>query len=116
MHAISRLLIAPLLLASCAQAPADAVVTSNVIAIDGHHASAIVKTRPFALTPMTLMTQPLADVTGRISPDIAAALADDTTRETFSHFVACALPADVTLVATIDGAVFDQVVTLFLQG
>jgi hypothetical protein len=100
MPAVSRLLIAPLLLASCAQAPNDSVVTSNVIAIDGHRASDIVKIRPFA---RTLMTQPLADVTGRISPGIAAALADDTTRETFSHFVACALPADVTLVATIDG-------------
>jgi hypothetical protein len=100
MHAVSRLLIAPLLLVSCAQAPTDSVVTSNVIGIDGHRASAIIKIRPFA---RTLMTQPLADVTGRISPDIAAALADDATRVTFSQLVACALPADVTLVATIDG-------------
>jgi hypothetical protein len=100
MHAVSRLLIAPLLLASCAEAPTDAVVTSNVIGIDGHHPSDIVKIRPFATT---LVTQPLADVTGRISPSIAAALADNTTRGTFSQFVACALPADVTLVATIDG-------------
>jgi hypothetical protein len=94
MHAVSRLLIAPLLLASCAQAPTDSVVTSDVIGLDGHDAS------PFA---RTLMTQPLADLTGRISPGIAAALADDATRETFSHFVACALPADVTLVGMIDG-------------
>ena len=100
MYVISRLLIAPLLLACCAQTPTDAVATSNVIAIDGHRADDIIKTRPFALT---LMTRPLADVTGRISPDIAVALADNITRETFSHFVACALPADVTLVATVDG-------------
>jgi hypothetical protein len=100
MHASSRLLIAPLLLSACAQAPTDSVVTSNVIALDGHRASAILKIRPFA---RSLMIQPLADPTGRISPAIAAALADDTTRETFSHLVACALSADVTLVATIDG-------------
>jgi len=92
-------LIASLLLASCAQAPTESRVTANAIGLSGHEASQIISNRDFA---RTIMVQPLADAQSRISPATAALLADGSAREVFSHFVACALPGDVTLVATID--------------
>src|SRR6185295_18886679 len=88
-HAVPRVLIASLLLASCAQAPTESRVTANAIGLSGHEASQIISNRDFA---RTIMVQPLADAQSRISPATAALLADGSAREVFSHFVACALP------------------------
>jgi hypothetical protein len=93
-------LLASLLLASCTQAPTESRITANAIVGDGLEASELIATRTFTAT---LIAQPLADAQSRISPGTAAALSDPSTREVFSHIVGCALPADATLVATIDG-------------
>jgi len=97
--AVLGLLIASLL-ASCTQAPAaaESVVTANAIALSGHDPGQLVANRPLA---RTLMTQPLADAQGRISPSIAALLVDDGRRQMFGFFVACALPEDAMLVGEV---------------
>jgi hypothetical protein len=88
-------------LASCAQAPAESRTTADVIMLDRLETSVIVANRANAIP---LAAHPLADAQSRVSSNAAALLASSTGIELFSFFVSCALPADVTLLATIDGA------------
>jgi hypothetical protein len=93
-----------LLLASCAQAPAESRSTANVITGDGLDTSVIIANRTDA---NKLIAGALADAQSTVTPNAGPLLATDSGRVLFSFMVACALPADATLVATIDGNEFD---------
>lgn len=97
-HAVPGLVIASLLLASCAPEPTESRITADTIGLSGHDPAQIIRHRDLA---RTLMTQPLADAGGRISASIAALLVDDSRRQMFGFFVACALPEDAVLVGTV---------------
>jgi len=98
------LLIASSLLASCAQPPAESRTMSDVAMLDRLNTKVIIDNRANALP---LIAHPLADAQSRVSSSAAALLASSTGIELFSFFVACALPADVTLLATINNAEFE---------
>jgi len=92
-------LVAPWLLASCAQAPTESRTTADVIMLDRLNTRLIVGNR---INAIPLIARPLADDQSRVSDSAAALLASSGGIELFSFIVNCALPADVTLLATID--------------
>jgi hypothetical protein len=98
VHAVRRLLIASLLLASCAQAPAESRITADVIMLDRLNIEWITGNRTGA---RLLIAQPLADAQSRVSPSAATLLASNNGVSLFSFIVSCALPADATLLATV---------------
>jgi hypothetical protein len=99
LQAIPGLLVA-LLLASCAPAPGESRIASNVITADRLDASTILANR---LNIVPLVTGPLADAQSRVTDNARKLLSAPNGVVLFSFIVSCALPQDAVLVATIDG-------------
>jgi hypothetical protein len=103
LHAVPRLVIASLLLASCAQAPTESRASTNVITGDRLDADKIVSNR---VNATALISHPLADAQLRVNSSATALFSTPEGIELFSFIAACALPSAVMLTATIDGNEF----------
>src|ERR1043166_3758251 len=96
LQAIPGLLVASVVLASCAQGPAESRTASNVITADRLNVSTILNNR---FNAIPLITGPLADAQSRVTDNARKLLSTPDGTVLFSFIVSCALPSDAVLVA-----------------
>lgn len=93
-----RCLAAAVFLAACAQAPTESRAGAGLINLDHLNVDTIVVNRASA---NRIAAHPLADAQGRVSASAAEMLTTPDGPQLLSFIIACALPADTTLLADV---------------